>query len=63
MTGAKARLAGRMARNKDEEDGALIRLADAVCGLVRAGLEGEPALMTLCQHGIEAGILSDVTQK
>jgi hypothetical protein len=50
-------------RGLDEENDALMRLADAVCGLVRGALEGESALMALCQRGREAGILCDIPQK
>ena len=48
-------------RGLDEEADALMRLADAVCGLVRGALEGEPTLMALWQRGVEAGILHDVS--
>ena len=50
-------------RGLDEEYDALMRLADAVCGLVRGALEGEPALMALGQRGMKAGILRDVSRK
>lgn len=53
----------RKVRGLDEENDALMRLADFVCGLLRGALEGEPALMALSQRGVEAGILRDVSRK
>ena len=50
-------------RGLDEENDALMRLADAICGLVRGALEGESELMTLYQRGIDTGVLRDVTRK
>ena len=53
----------RKVRGLDEENDALMRLVDSVCGLLRGALEGEPALMALSQRGVEAGILRDVSRK
>lgn len=50
-------------RGLDEENDALMRLADAVCGLVRAGLEGDPALGELWLRGLQVGFLHDVSDK
>lgn len=50
-------------RGLDEESDALMRLADAICGLVRGALEGDGALMALYQRGIDTGILRDVARK
>lgn len=47
---------------KDEND-ALIRLADAVCGLVRSALEGQPAMRALFEQGIRAGALKNLSLK
>lgn len=45
---------------KDEND-ALIRLADAVCGLVRSAMEGQPAMRALFEQGIQTGALKDLS--
>lgn len=47
---------------KDEND-ALIRLADAVCGLIRGATEGQPAMRALFERGIQTGVLKDVSGK
>ena len=47
---------------KDEND-ALIRLADAVCGLVRSAVEGQPAMQALFERGIQTGVLKDLSRK
>ncbi len=47
---------------KDEND-ALIRLADAVCGLVRGATEGQPAMRALFERGIQTGVLRDLSGK
>ncbi len=47
---------------KDEND-ALIRLADAVCGFVRAALEGQPAMQKLFERGIQAGVIKNLSKK
>jgi hypothetical protein len=44
---------------KDEND-VLIRLADAVCGLVRGAVEGQPSLRTLLERGIRKGVFRDL---
>ncbi len=41
----------------------LIRLADAVCGLVRGATEGQPAMRALLERGIQTGVLKDVSGK
>jgi hypothetical protein len=45
---------------KDESD-ALIRLADAICGLVSAAMEDQPAMKALFERGIGTGWLRDVS--
>jgi hypothetical protein len=45
---------------KDESD-ALVRLADAVCGLMSAAVEGQPTMAALFERGIETGWLRDVS--
>ncbi len=45
---------------KDESD-ALLRLADAVCGLVGAAVEGRPAMAALFKREVETGHLRDVS--
>ena len=45
---------------KDEAD-SLIRLADALCGLVRNADEGIAEMKTLFEQGIQQGILRDLT--
>ena len=47
---------------KDEAD-ALIRLADAICGLVRAAMQGQPAMQALFERAIQAGILRDLSEE
>jgi hypothetical protein len=47
---------------KDEND-ALIRLADAVCGLVRGAAEGQPAMRALLERGTQTGVLRDLSEK
>jgi hypothetical protein len=44
---------------KDESD-ALIRLADALCGFVRAALEGQPAMKELFEDGKQSGFLKEL---
>lgn len=44
---------------KDEND-ALIRLADALCGFVRAGIEGNPELEELYERGKQTGFLREL---
>lgn len=45
---------------KDEND-ALIRLADAVCGLVRGAVEGQPAMQALFKQALRARVLQDLS--
>ena len=45
---------------KDEND-ALIRLADTVCGLVRAATEGQAAMQALLEQEIRVGILRNLS--
>ncbi len=44
---------------RDEND-ALIRLADAVCGFVRAAHEGQPEMLKLFEDAVHKGVLKDV---
>lgn len=46
---------------RDESD-PLIRLADAVCGLVRAAQEGQPDMRALLAQGVQAGAMRDVSR-
>ena len=45
---------------KDEND-ALIRLADAVCGFVRGAIQGQPAIQALFERATQAGVLRDLS--
>lgn len=47
---------------KDEND-ALIRLADAVCGLVRAATEGQAAMQTLLEKGIRLEVFRKLSEQ
>jgi hypothetical protein len=47
---------------KDEND-ALIRLADAVCGLVRAATEGQIAMRALLEQGIQIGVFRNLSEQ
>lgn len=47
---------------KDEND-ALVRLADAVCGLVRGATRGQPAMQALFERGIQTGVLRNLSGK
>lgn len=47
---------------KDEND-ALIRLADAVCGLVRAATEGQVAMQALLEQGIRIGVFRNLSEQ
>jgi adenylate kinase family enzyme len=64
--GLQLRRAGVRAKKvrglKDEKD-ALIRLADAVCGLVRGATEGQAAMRALFERGIQTRILKDLSEK
>ena len=55
-------LAKKVRGLKDEND-ALIRLADAVCGLVRGATEGQAAMRALFERGIQTGVLKDLSGK
>ncbi len=48
---------------KKDENEALIRLADAICGFVRNASAGQPELKELFHRGISNGVLVDVTGK
>jgi len=64
MVGLQLRRLGIRAKKvrglKDESD-ALIRLADAVCGLVRGATEGQPAMRALFERGIQTEVLRDLS--
>jgi hypothetical protein len=45
---------------KDETD-ALIRLADAICGLLMAAFEGQPPMVSIFERGKRNGFLVDVS--
>lgn len=47
---------------KDETD-VLIRLADAVCGFVRAALEGQPDMRSLLDEQLRHGVVREVSSK
>jgi hypothetical protein len=47
---------------KDEND-ALIRLADAVCGFVRAAREGQATMQSLLEQAIRKEIIRDLSKK
>ncbi|MBI3922279.1 MAG: DUF3800 domain-containing protein [Armatimonadetes bacterium] len=47
---------------KRDENDSLIRLADAMCGLVRAAREGQPRMQELLERGLRAGALTDLSQ-
>ena len=47
---------------KDEND-ALVRLADAVCGFVRTALEQRSSMRSLLEQSLDSGVLKDVSQK
>ncbi len=49
-------------RGLDEVNDPLMRLADAVCGLVRAGWEGDPELHALWRQGLSQGVWQDVSR-
>ena len=51
----------RKVRGVRDESDALLRLADAVCGLVSAAAEGQPVMLALFERGIETGYLRDVS--
>jgi hypothetical protein len=45
---------------KKDENNSLIRLADAICGLVREAYEGRPEMRNLVARGIRTGYLIDL---
>lgn len=47
-------------RGADDETDVLIRLADAVCGLVREATEGNQAMLEIFNAAIKRGVLRDV---
>ena len=47
---------------KDEND-ALVRLADAVCGFVRTALEQRSSMRPLLEQSLNLGVLKDGSQK
>lgn len=47
---------------RDETD-VLIRLADAVCGFVRAALEGQPDMRSLLEEQLRLGVVRGVAEK
>lgn len=53
----------RKVRGARDESDALIRLADGVCGLVRAAEEGQPEMRRLLERGLQTGVLKDVSLK
>ena len=65
--GLQLRLSGARAKKikgvKKDENDALIRLADAVCGLVRSAIAGQPEMKALFEQGIRAGVLKDLSGK
>ncbi len=48
---------------KRDENDALIRLADAVCGLVRGAVEGQPAMRAFVEQGLRVGVLRELPGK
>lgn len=50
-------------RGLNDQADALIRLADAVCGLIRGAAKGQPAMLALFEWGIQAGVLRDLSEK
>jgi hypothetical protein len=51
----------RKVRGLKDENDALIRLADAVCGFVRGATQGQPAMQALFERAIQAGVLRDLS--
>ncbi|MBI3912667.1 MAG: DUF3800 domain-containing protein [Chloroflexi bacterium] len=45
---------------RKEENDALVRLADAICGFVRAAVEGNPVMAQLLEEGKRNGLLSEL---
>jgi hypothetical protein len=65
--GLQLRLSGAHAKKvkgiKKDENDALIRLADAVCGFVRSAIEGHSEMQALFERGIRMGVLRDLSGK
>lgn len=64
--GLQLRQAGihaKKVRGLKGENDALLRLADAVCGLVRGATEGQPAMQALFERGIQTGVLRNLSGK
>lgn len=64
MVGLQLRRLGvqvKKVRGLDDEADALIRLADAMCGLVRAAWEGKAPFQVLLSQGIEMGAFHDIS--
>jgi hypothetical protein len=57
-SGANVEKVRGVARDENE---ALIRLADALCGLVRGAVDGHPDLQELLDWGIRTGMILDLT--
>lgn len=55
--------AGKVRGVKKDENDALIRLADAVCGFVRGATEGQPEMRSLFEQGLRAGVFTDLSVK
>lgn len=47
---------------KKDENNALIRLADAVCGFVRAALEGQSAMQAIFEKGRQKGTFKNLSE-
>ncbi len=48
---------GRVKGVRRDENDALIRLADALCGLARAAREGQPEMQALWERALQAGVV------
>lgn len=48
-------------RGVNDETDALIRLADAMCGFVRAALEGQPEMAGLLDEQVRAGVMKHLS--
>ncbi len=53
----------RKVRGVNEENDALSRLADAICGFVRAGLEGKAPYAAMLEDALRQGYIAQVGQK
>ena len=49
-----------MVRGANDEQDALLRLADALCGFIRDAIEGKPNLQKLFSQAIENGFITQV---